>query len=124
MAIVENVRKRKPLKEARGLVLTAFNQPWLSRVGFLLMEPKQFDDQTRYVASVVELVEHRELEEADPTFELSMEAAQNLFDELWRSGFRPTKGKADLDGTIAAKDRHLEDMRAIAFGQLDVERPR
>lgn len=49
-----------------------------------------------------------------PTFSLEPEAAQQLIDELWRSGLRPTEGTGSA-GSLAATERHLEDMRALVF---------
>lgn len=48
--------------------------------------------------------------------------AQELMDNLWRCGFRPTEGKGSA-GQLAATDRHLQDMRAIAFHKLGVTAP-
>lgn len=39
---------------------------------------------------------------------------QNLFNELWREGFRP-KGEQYTDSTFAALKGHLEDMRTLVF---------
>ena len=53
----------------------------------------------------------------DSTMSLPMPTAQILMDELWRCGIRPTEGTGSA-GSLAATERHLEDMRAIAFGSL------
>ncbi len=49
------------------------------------------------------------------------EALQSLMDELWRLGVRP----ADIGtpGHLAATTKHLEDMRAITFGKLEIQKP-
>lgn len=57
-----------------------------------------------------------------PTLGLFPERAQELMDELWNAGLRPTQGKQS-EGVTAAQSRHLEDMRAIAFERLKVEKP-
>lgn len=44
-------------------------------------------------------------------------AAQELMDDLWRCGFRPSEG-AGSAGALAATERHLADMRAVAFASL------
>lgn len=49
-----------------------------------------------------------------PTFSLTPDAAQQLIDELWRAGLRPTEGSGSA-GSLAATERHLEDMRALVF---------
>ncbi len=50
----------------------------------------------------------------DPNLSLEQEAAQELMDELWRVGIRPTDG-AGSAGAMAATVRHLEDMRHLVF---------
>ena len=50
----------------------------------------------------------------EPTFSLGMDAAQTLMDDLWNVGLRPTEG-AGSAGSLAATQRHLEDMRTLVF---------
>lgn len=57
-----------------------------------------------------------------PSFSLDDTAVQRLFDQLWHSGFRPTEAR-DPSGQIGAMQRHLEDMRQIAFAKLEVSKP-
>lgn len=60
-----------------------------------------------------------------PSFSISDQAAQNLFDDLWRGGFRPSR-EADnrrAEGALEATKHHLEDVRAIAFDKLRIEKP-
>ncbi len=49
-----------------------------------------------------------------PMLALSNEEAQQLIDELWRAGLRPTDGSGSA-GAMAATQKHLEDMRKISF---------
>jgi hypothetical protein len=49
-----------------------------------------------------------------PVLTLGMEKAQQLMDELWDCGLRPA-GAAGSAGQLAAVERHLEDMRKLAF---------
>ena len=58
----------------------------------------------------------------EPTVRLLPERAQALMDDLWQAGVRPTQGRQS-EGVTAAQARHLEDMRAIAFEKLEVEKP-
>jgi hypothetical protein len=53
-----------------------------------------------------------------PTFALPDTAAQQLMDELWNIGFRPSEGTGSA-GALAATQKHLKDMRKIAFDVLD-----
>lgn len=61
---------------------------------------------------------------SDPTMRLPREDAQALMDQLWNCGIRPAEG-AGSAGQMGAVERHLKDMRAIAFGMLSprVEKP-
>ncbi len=43
--------------------------------------------------------------------------AQQLIDELWRCGLRPSEGTGSA-GSLAATERHLRDMQAITKGLL------
>lgn len=56
----------------------------------------------------------------DPTMRLSIQSAQQLMDELWQCGLRPTEGTGSA-GSLAATERHLSDMQKIAFKLLREE---
>jgi hypothetical protein len=58
----------------------------------------------------------------EPIGTMTPTEAQQLMDNLWQCGFRPTEGKGSA-GQLAATDRHLQDMRAIAFHSLGVTAP-
>jgi hypothetical protein len=49
-----------------------------------------------------------------PTLRLHEGDAQALMDELWRCGLRPSEGTGSA-GSLAATERHLEDMRKLAL---------
>jgi hypothetical protein len=49
-----------------------------------------------------------------PMLTLDMQRAQQLCDALWEAGVRPTNGAGSV-GQLAATERHLEDMRTLAF---------
>jgi hypothetical protein len=82
-------------------------------------------DQPEQVAQP--LVMHTLTTEADeraehaPIAALSMDSAQGLMDELWRCGLRPSEGTGSA-GSLAATERHLKDMRAIAFDLLQMNK--
>jgi hypothetical protein len=44
----------------------------------------------------------------------SKEDAQRFIDELWNAGLRPSEGTGSA-GSLAATQRHLDDMRALVF---------
>lgn len=52
-----------------------------------------------------------------PTMQLGIQSAQQLMDELWQCGLRPSEGSGSA-GSLAATERHLKDMQRVAFGLL------
>nr|WP_145544751.1 hypothetical protein [Variovorax boronicumulans] len=56
----------------------------------------------------------------EPTIDMATEDAQQLMDELWRAGLRPTEGTGSA-GSLAATERHLKDMQRIAFHLLPAQ---
>lgn len=55
-----------------------------------------------------------------PALSMKPGDAQQLMDELWRCGIRPTEGSGSA-GSLAATQSHLEDMKKIAFKQLGIK---
>lgn len=53
-----------------------------------------------------------------PTTRLDLSEAQELMDDLWQCGLRPSEGTGSA-GAMAATQKHLEDMRKIAFKYID-----
>lgn len=53
----------------------------------------------------------------EPMLRLGIQEAQQLIDELWQCGLRPTEGTGSA-GSLAATERHLADMQKIALGLL------
>jgi hypothetical protein len=49
-----------------------------------------------------------------PLFTLAPTEAQDLMDQLWQCGLRPSEGSGSA-GSLAATERHLEDMRKLAM---------
>lgn len=45
---------------------------------------------------------------------LSHVGAQELMDQLWQAGLRPSEGSGSA-GSLAATERHLADMRSLVF---------
>lgn len=54
-----------------------------------------------------------------PALVLPTDDAQRLMDELWNCGLRPSEGSGSA-GSLAATERHLADMRSMAFHALKV----
>ena len=55
-----------------------------------------------------------------PIMQLDFQQAQLLMDDLWACGIRPVEG-AGTAGSMAAVEKHLQDMRMIAFNKLKIE---
>lgn len=76
------------------------------------------DERTVRVAEPLTLKELKPGEAISaPTFSMDNDVAQGLMDELWRCGLRPSEGSGSA-GSLAATERHLKDMQAIALGLL------
>lgn len=56
----------------------------------------------------------------DPSLQMTVEDAQQLMDELWRCGLRPVEAMGSA-GQAAATEKHLQDMRRIAFHKLGID---
>jgi hypothetical protein len=54
----------------------------------------------------------------EPTGTMDQQSAQELMDNLWECGLRPSEG-AGSAGAMAATERHLADMRKIALAALN-----
>lgn len=50
----------------------------------------------------------------EPCIRLEIDEAQYLIDQLWDCGLRPSEGTGSA-GSMAATQRHLEDMRRLVF---------
>ena len=75
----------------------------------------------RYVAQPLKLVKSEPGDVVSaPCFTLETSEAQRLMDELWNCGLRPSEGTGSA-GSLAATERHLRDMQAIAMGLLRKE---
>jgi hypothetical protein len=99
-----------------GSRLRAFYVPYRDAVALFLEQ----DGQMAVSANFMDLPAPGQQREALTHIDLT--AAQGLMDDLWAAGLRPAAGKQS-EGLVSATERHLADMRAIAFSKLNVERP-
>lgn len=94
---------------------------WSRKVDFLITEAK--DGNAMYAIGTMVTFKVLEPEDAgmkiEPTFALSESAVQELMDDLWAAGFRPSKG-SDNRGHLEAVQNHLSDMQRIVFGTLQL----
>ncbi|HJV52833.1 MAG TPA: hypothetical protein VJ652_15300 [Noviherbaspirillum sp.] len=73
---------------------------------------------------VIQPVKVEQMEEGSyiaPFLLLKRDCAQQLMDELWGCGLRPSEGSGSA-GALAATERHLEDMRSLVFKTPPKER--
>ncbi|HJV89731.1 MAG TPA: hypothetical protein VJ623_05445 [Holophagaceae bacterium] len=56
----------------------------------------------------------------EPTFHMDRSSAQELMDELWRIGMRPSEGTGSA-GAMAATQAHLRDLQRLVFEKRGVE---
>lgn len=100
--------------------ILAEKSPWRNVVEIALAIDK---DGRRFFAKPVEFSESsHEGQIVEPAMALEQEEAQELMDELWRCGLRPTEGSGSA-GSLAATEKHLADMRKIAFHFIDTTTP-
>lgn len=67
-----------------------------------------------YLAQPLLFVKHKRGETAEPTIRLYKEEAQQIFDLLWKEGYRPKDGTGN-SGHMQAVNAHLQDMRKLVF---------
>jgi hypothetical protein len=83
-----------------------------------------FDGKRRFYNATINLkevgAEEANKEHALDTISITMDMAQVLMDDLWNCGLRPTEGQGSA-GSLAATQKHLNDMRMIVANQLKVE---
>lgn len=85
-----------------------------NRVDILLRRRSSYDGKV-FVGKPIEYVEtDMACVVWNPTISLLPEEAQQLIDELWRVGVRPSSGDGS-PGQLGATERHLEDMRRLVF---------
>lgn len=99
---------------APKLHVLATRHPWGSHVDLLLCEtPSDSDCKRRVVTQLVAST----VEDSiciEPTCTITSAAAQELMDQLWQCGLRPSEGTGSA-GALAATQRHLDDMRRLVF---------
>ena len=71
----------------------------------------------------VEGMHYVEVDEGEPSpiaLTLTPTLAQKLMDDLWDCGVRPSEGSGS-SGSLRATEKHLQDMRKIAFDRLKIK---
>lgn len=84
---------------------------WRHDVEILIVEQWQ-DGQA--VAKPLEFEVVKEGHRIEPTIRITTREAQQLMDDLWQCGLRPSEGTGSA-GALKATQNHLQDMRRLVF---------
>jgi len=106
----------------KGIEIRAVNCFHLDRSLGLYIE--QVQDRKIFFAKPIVMEEsaREPYEPVEPLLHISREMGQQLMDDLWQCGLRPSEGSGSA-GQLASVQGHLADMRQIAFGKLKIEKP-
>jgi hypothetical protein len=77
---------------------------------------------TKLKRGVIKMVEADPNTYSPPTLQIDEAQAQALMDDLWAAGLRPAEGSGSA-GSLLATQRHLADMRQLAFAKIEVPKP-
>jgi hypothetical protein len=99
--------------------LRAQREPWGRRIQFLLSGNLEGGRHSVAEPIIMQVVDDQPRAIA-PTFTLDGHAAQMLMDQLWDCGLRPSEGSGSA-GALLATQKHLEDMRRMAFYNMGVD---
>lgn len=72
------------------------------------------------MAQPVEFKQEPEAVVCEPLIRLEVQEAQQLMDELWQCGLRPTEGTGSA-GSLRSTEKHLADMRTIVMKKLEIK---
>ena len=86
---------------------------------YISFPSKQNPNQTDYVTNFTVETQDIDAYPVAPSMQLSREACQQICDEVYRLGFRPSIDQYN-DKAILAISNHLDDMRSIAFHKLNI----
>lgn len=100
-----------------NMKITADRHPWNMQVELRAALKGEDGYQVVQRISVAPIADG---EVAEPFMRLDPSDAQQLLDELWRIGIRPSQEQGST-GQAAAMQKHLDDMRTIAFHTLKVK---
>ena len=89
---------------------------WADAIQVAIYQPRT-DGKVGIVTNMVVHVMEVDGAAAEPSLTLRRNDAQQLMDELWHCGLRPSEGSGSA-GSLAATERHLKDMQSVAFGLL------
>ncbi len=95
---------------------------WVDGISFFMYYDTPVRSMTVTAVTGFTTAEIDEAHTIPKAFTLQGTDAQRMMDELWNCGLRPSEGSGSA-GQLAAVERHLEDMRALAF-RIDPPKPK
>ena len=82
---------------------------------------KQSQGRNTYYAQELKFREVVKGDRVEPFLRFEKHCAQKLMDDLWDCGLRPSEGSGSA-GAMLATQKHLEDMKTIAFHSLKIQK--
>ena len=106
-------------RDIKPLEFMARREEWNS--GISLYARKITEGMGVVMARPLELSQYDQGSIAEPFAMIGIQEAQQLIDELWQCGLRPSEGTGSA-GSLKATETHLDDMRKIVFKKLNIEK--
>lgn len=97
------------------LEIRAAKQGWRDRIELFVVGTDERG--SRFSGAPITMTAMEEAAYLQPTANIDATSAQQLMDDLWMCGLRPSEG-AGSAGALAATQSHLKDMQRITFGLL------
>jgi len=116
--------KGNDMKTTHEMKIRAHREPWArDAISLLITAHSSIGGKT--TTSVARPLVFDELSESDagmriePTTAITQDEAQQLMDELWSVGIRPTAGAGSV-GQLAATERHVERCVSVVIGTCEI----
>jgi hypothetical protein len=104
-----------------NLILMARKRGFTNRVEVMVMRRHNGIPHCLRRLEPADFIPIEEGYEPESTFIIDNTVAQELMDDLWNCGLRPSEG-AGSAGAMLAVQEHLKDMRHIAFTKLGLDK--
>ena len=100
------------LERDAPLEIMARRRDFYDGISLFIRQGKQ--ELGMYSAEPITFKKCERAEMFQPFVTIDLQAAQQLMDELWQCGLRPSEGTGSA-GSLRATENHLQDMRALVF---------
>ena len=70
--------------------------------------------ERRFIGTSITMEDRTDGIVVEPTFRLPLNDAQELFEQLWKQGFRSAHDKGNSEALDAARKEHIADLRKAA----------